>query len=239
MLRHGFEYEDRVMGVAGRLTAAVAATAMMAGAVPAQAQFFFQPPVLATGQVTGQEPAFALPGATPKENEANLLWSMRAALNVSALQCDLARSLLNVPNYNAILVDHRSELQGAFDTLAGYFTRIKKSKPAGQTALDQYFTRLYSSFSTVGGQLTFCVTSHSVGRDAIFAPRGTLLGVAQGRMAELRASLAPAGEQMFPGFQYRTSGFGWLPDTDKKCWKKNRWTGACAGPNATATVAAR
>lgn len=226
------------MGVASRLAAVVAATALVAGGVPAQAQFFFQPPVLATGQVTGQEPAFALPGATPKENEANLVWSLRAALNVAALQCDLAQSLLNVPNYNAMLADHKAELQGAFNTLSAYFTRVKKSKPAGQTALDQYFTRLYSSFSTVGGQLTFCVASHSVGRDVIFAPRGSMLGVAQNRMAELRASLAPSGEQLFPGFQFRTTQFGWLPDTDKKCWKKDRWTGKCAGPVRT-TIAAR
>lgn len=230
------------MGVMGKLAAALTAAAAVATAAPAGAQFYFQGPVLATGQVTGQEPAFALPGATPRENEANLVWSMRAALNVAALQCDLAKSLLVVPNYNAMLVDHKGELQGAFDTLSSYFTRTKKSKPAGQTALDQYFTRLYSSYSTVGGQLTFCPTAHSVGRDAIFAPRGSLLSVAQGRMAELRASLAPSGELMFPGFQYRTTRFGWLPDTDKRCWKKNDWTGKCAGPGvfaATPAVAAR
>lgn len=220
------------MGVASRLAAVAAATALGMGATSAQAQFYFQPPALVTGQVTGQEPAFALPGATPKENEANLVWSLRAALNVAALQCDLAHSLLNVPNYNAMLTDHRSELQDAFNTLNAYFVRTKKSKPAGQTALDQYFTRLYSSFSTVGGHLTFCVAGHSVGRDAIFAPKGALLGVAQSRMAELRASLAPSGEQFFPGFRFRTTRFGWLPDPDKKCWKKDRWSGKC--PNQTA-----
>lgn len=226
------------MGLASRLAAGLAATALVTAAIPAQAQVFFQPPVLAVGQVTGQEPAFALPGATPKENEANLVWSLRAALNVAALQCDLvAQSTLNVPNYNAMLTDHKPELQSAYDGLSGYFTRIKKSKPAGQNALDQYFTRLYSSFSTVSGILTFCVTAHSVGRDAIFSPRGTLLSVAQNRMTELRASLAPSGEQVFPGFQFRTTGFAWLPDPDNRCWKKNRWNGKCAGPAATAMAA--
>lgn len=231
------------MGVKAKLVAAAMAAFGLAtvSAAPAQAQFYFKSPVLATGQVTGQEPAFALPGATPKENEANLLWSMRAALNVAALQCDQGLSLLTVPHYNAMLVDHKAELQGAFDTLNSYFVRTKKSKPAGQTALDQYFTRLYSSYSTVSGQLTFCPTAHSVGRDVIFTPRGSLLSIAQGRMAEMRASLAPSGELMFPGFQYRTTSFGWLPDTDKRCWKKNDWTGKCAGPGefATAAVAAR
>lgn len=228
------------MGVTVKLAAAMAGAACaLAAAAPAQAQFYFRPPALATGQVTGQEPAFALPGATPRENEANLVWSLRAALNVAALQCDLAQSLLNVPNYNAMLTDHRVELKNAFDTLNNYFIRIKKSKPAGQTALDQYFTRLYSSFSTVGGQLTFCATSHSVGRDAIFAPSGSLLSVAQARMTELRASLAPSGEQYFPGFQFRSSRFGWLPDPDKNCWKNNRWTGRCAGPTAMASAARR
>lgn len=228
-----------------RLAAAGTATALTLGitagaTAPAQAQFFFRPPVLASGPVTGQEPAFALPGATPKENEANLIWSMRAALNVAALQCDRGQSLLTVPNYNAMLTDHKVELQGAFNALNSYFIRVKKSKPAGQTALDQYFTRLYSSFSTVGGQQTFCVAAHSVGRDVIFAPRGTLLPVAQSRMMELRASLAPSGEQLFPGFEFRSTRFGLLPDPDKKCWKKNKWNGKCGNPYApTTAVAAR
>ncbi|MES2753193.1 MAG: hypothetical protein V4659_00865 [Pseudomonadota bacterium] len=231
------------MTLVRNLTAAVAVVTMAAGlglpAAPASAQFFFQTVDLTGGPITGQEPAYALPDATPAENEAALLWSLRAALNVAALQCDLAQSLLTVDNYNAMLGDHRAELKKSFDTLDRYFVRIKKSKPAGQTALDQYGTRIYSSFSTVGGQLTFCQTAHSIGRDAIFTPRGQLLSVAQARMRELRNSLAPSGEQLFPGFAFRTNRFGWLPVTDPKCWKKDQWNGKCGPMFGSTTVAAR
>lgn len=216
------------MSVTRKLAAGGAVLAMVA-AVPASAQFYFRSVDLAAGPVTGQEAPWALPGATRAENEAALLWNFRAALNVAALQCDLAQSLLNVPNYNAILTDHRAELKTAFDTLDRYYTRVKKNKKAGQTAFDQYNTRIYSGFSTVGGQYTFCVTAHVVGRDAIFAPRGSLLGVAQARIRELKASLATSGEQLFPGYQIRSNRFGWLPNADKRCWSKNRWNGSC-GP---------
>lgn len=219
------------------MTAAAAALAMAGSAVPASAQFYFRSVDLTGAPETGQEAAWALPGATRAENEAALLWNLRAALNVAALQCDLAQSLLTVPNYNAMLLDHRDELKAAFDTLDRYYTRIKKGKKPGQTAFDQYNTRIYSSFSTVGGQYTFCVTAHSIGRDALFAPRGELLSVAQRRIRELRNSLAASGEQLFPGFQVRTSRFGWLPNTDKRCWSKNQWNGKCGAAFSPASAA--
>lgn len=225
------------MTVMRKLAASVAALTAATAAMPAAAQFYFRGPELAGQPVTGQEPAWALPGATRAENEASLLWSMRAALNVAALQCDLAQSLLTVPNYNAMLMDHRGELKDAFDTLDRYFKRIAKGRAAGQTALDQYSTRLYSGFSTVNGQYTFCVSAHSIGRDAVFTPRGQLLGVAQGRMAELRNSLAASSEQYFPGFQVRTNRFGWLPNTDKKCWKKAQWNNKCGAAFTPAAAA--
>ena len=224
------------MTVLRKLAAGGAALAMLASATPASAQFYFRSVDLTGQPVTGQEPAFALPGATKADNEASLLWNLRAALNVAALQCDLAQSLLTVPNYNAMLTDHRAELKNAFDTLNRYFVKAKKSAKAGQTALDQYSTRVYSSFSTVSGQYTFCATAHSIGRDAIFAPKGQLLAVAQARMSELKNSLGPSGEQFFPGFQIRVNRFGWLPNTDKKCWSKNRWNGKCGEPFATRAI---
>lgn len=224
------------MGVMRRLAAGGAVVAMTLAAMPASAQFYFRPIELAAGPVTGQEAPWALPGATKAENEAALVWSFRAALNVAALQCDLAQSLLTVPNYNAILTDHRVELKSAFDTLDRYYTRVAKNKKAGQTAFDQYNTRVYSGFSTVGGQYTFCVAAHVIGRDAVFAPRGTLIGVAQARIKELKSSLATSGEQLFPGYQIRTTRFGWLPDTDKRCWSKNSWNGKCGVAFATVPV---
>lgn len=225
------------MSVMRKLAASAAAVAMTVSAAPASAQFYFRSVDFTGAPETGQEPAWALPGATKAENEAALVWNLRAALNVAALQCDLAQSLLTVPNYNAMLLDHRAELKSAFDTLDRYYTRVKKGKKPGQTAFDQYNTKIYSSFSSVGGQYTFCVTAHSIGRDALFTPRGELLSVAQRRIRELRNSLAASGEQLFPGFQLRTSRFGWLPNTDKRCWKKDVWNDKCGAAFTPAAVA--
>ena len=225
-----------------RILAAAAALLALAP-VPASAQFFFVSPKLADQPLTGDEPGFGLPGATKAENDAALVWNLRAALNVAALQCGFAPTLLTETNYNAMLRDHVVELKSSFDTLGKYFVRIKKSKPAGQTALDQYGTRIYSGYSTVGGQYTFCQTAHSIGRDAIFAERGQLLPVAQLRLRELRNSLLSHGDQL-SGWAARplnAARFAWLPRTDNKCWKKDSWQWKCGSPwpAGSTAVAAR
>ncbi|MBJ6120690.1 hypothetical protein [Sphingomonas mollis] len=198
----------------------------MAGmaASPASAQFFLQSFDYAGLPVQGAEPGMVqpLPGATPEEVRAGLTWTMRSALNVAALQCQFEPTLLTVGNYNAVLLDHKDELKTTWDTLNKYFERTTKTKRDGQNALDQFGTRTYSSFATVASQYGFCRTAHSIGRDALFAPRGELGNVAQSRMRELRNSLKPYGEQRFP----RYIGYGYMPvpRLDVTCWnKKAEW----------------
>ncbi len=215
-----------------RIVAAAAAALAGMSATPAAAQFFLQSHKFAAKPIVGDEPdtIVPLPGATPAEIRAGLVWSMRAALNVAALQCQFEPTLLTVPNYNAMLVDHKDELKASFDTLAKYFTRTAKSRPAGQKALDSYGTKTYSSFVTVGGQLGFCQTAASVGRDVIFTPRGQFHVLAAERMQELRNSLFGAwGEQALPGrIAYPATT---LPRLDPVCWdKKGRWVAKKCGP---------
>lgn len=218
-----------------RIVAAAIGAALLVPA-PASAQFFYQPPTLERGTVIGTEPGIALPGATPVETEAALVWNLRAALNVAALQCGFAPTLLTETNYNAMLRDHDVELKRSFDTLGKYFVRVNKSKPKGQNALDQYGTRIYSGYSTVAGQYTFCMTANSVGRDAIFAPRGGLADVSRARLRELRASLLPGGEQRFPGFVMRTWTMPYLPNPSGRCWKSNTYQDSKCGPAYPAPV---
>ncbi|MBX9814823.1 MAG: hypothetical protein A4S12_03475 [Proteobacteria bacterium SG_bin5] len=201
--------------------AAAAALAAASQAAPAQAQFFLKNPDMRGAPVRGDEPGIIvpLPGASPAEMRAGLVWSMRAALNIAALQCQFEPQLLAVQSYNAILLDHKDELKQSLDMLGGYFTRMKKSKPLGQRALDEYGTKIYSSFSTVAGQRTFCQTAGDVAHDALFMPRGSLHSIASKRMRELRNSLKPWGEQFFPGrlgMSYRYL----MPRLDAACWTK-------------------
>ncbi|HEX7822951.1 MAG TPA: hypothetical protein VF463_20320 [Sphingobium sp.] len=203
------------------------AGATLATAHPAGAQLFWQPAELATPPITGAEPGsnINLPGATPAELRAGLLWHLRASLNVAALQCDFEPTLLTTGNYNAMLAHHDAELGAAFKTLANYFIRINGAKP-GQKLFDQYGTRTYSSYSTVQAQTAFCQVAGKVGREAIFAPRGSLYIVAQNNLGELRNSLVAQNDRVYgnPGYGFVAS----LPPSDKKCWKKGVLTAKCA-----------
>ncbi len=228
------------VGMVGRRVASVLlAGAMTVAAVPASAQFFFKSKDLSGQPVTGLEPGIGqpLPGATPAELRAGVVWNMRAALNVAALQCQFEPTLLTVTNYNAILTDHKAELASSFDTLTKYFARVAKTKKDGQTALDQFGTRTYSGFATVAAQYGFCTTAGRIGREALYAPRGAFGDIALGRMRELRNSLTPWGEQQFPGAQVMPAA---LPRFDKACWKKDEFdTRKCGEPIVPVVYAAR
>jgi len=212
-----------------RLMCAAAGAAALVGAAPASAQFYFKGPDVAGPRVTGEEPgilAQALPGATQTELRAAMVWNLRAALNVAALQCQFAKTLLTLPNYNTILKDHAVELNGSYGTLTKYFMRTNKTPKAGQMALDQYGTRVYSSFSAVHAQLTFCYTADDISQQVIFAPRGQFGEVAAERLRELRNSLTKWGEHQFPAFHYY-----YVPASapvplfsDVKCWRKEIYT---------------
>ena len=224
----------------------LAAAGMLAGvAAPASAQFYMKSRDLSGASVQGDEPGIMqpLPGATPAELRAGLAWTMRAALNVAALQCDFQPTLTTVSNYNALLRDHKAELSGSWDTLGKYFTRVHgKSKLAGQNALGHYQTQTYSSFSTIAAQFTFCQTMSSIGRDAVFAPRGEFAALAEQRMREVRNSLTPWGEQALIRYAYADRSP--LPRFDPICWnKKAEWVtkkcGAQDWPPAGTGMAAR
>lgn len=213
----------KVLRNAVALCAAVGGAAL---AQPASAQFFLQSRDFSGAPITGLEEGMGqvMPEATAAEQRAALVWHMRAALNVAALQCQFEPTLLTVSNYNALLADHGTELQGAFDTLGKYFARVNKAKgvKAGQAALDQFGTRTYSSFATVAAQYGFCQTAGSIGRDALFTPRGQFGDLTLARSRELRNSLVPWGEQRFPRYigQDRAS----VPRLDAICWnKKAEW----------------
>lgn len=200
--------------------AAISTAALLTPAI-APAALFWKAPDLRGEPVTGIEPGVltgTLPGATPEELRAALVWNLRSGLNVAALQCQFEPTLLTRNQYNAMLDNHREELAKSYQVLSNYFKRTDKK--AGQTKLDQYGTRTYSSFSTVLGQYTFCETASAIGRHAIFARKGELYKVAEMRMRELRKSLALSGEQQFnfwiPPYQPL------LPSFDDKCWKTDR-----------------
>ncbi len=176
----------------------------MAASMPASAQLFWKSPNFAGPPVVGNETdvLIPLPGATPAEMNAEVVWTMRAGLNFAALQCQFAPSLMTVSNYNQLLGHHSKELAANYKLLQGYFKRTaKKGMTPNQinAAFDNFNTRTYSSFSSVFAQIGFCQTASRIGEAALMQPKGKLEETARTRLRELRNSLKPAADGIYVG----------------------------------------
>lgn len=177
---------------AGFLAAAVALTAPQS----ASAQLFLVEPAFAKGAIDGSDPLVGLPipGATPAEERAHLIWNLRSGLNVAALQCQFSPYLRAVPNYNALLAHHSAELANAYTALNNYFRR-RHGAVQGQQRFDDYSTTTYNNFSTLQAQMGFCQTASNILKEALQRPKGELIAVARERMRELRNSLVPVADR--------------------------------------------
>ena len=126
-----------------RRVAAAMMGLMMAASRPASAQLFWKTPDFRGAPVQGSEPGvmIPLPGATPAELNAEIVWTMRAGLNFAALQCQFAPSLMTVDTYNALITHHSKELATDYKMLQTYFKRTaaKGTSPSAvAAAFDSY-----------------------------------------------------------------------------------------------------
>ncbi len=124
---------------------------------------------------------------TPAEQQAHAVWTLRAALNVAALQCQYSPFLRTVDNYNNMLGKHAAELTAAQNVMVNHFKRTQK---AGLAAFDRYNTRSYNSFSTLDAQYSFCWTAGQAGQALRVANVGTMARVAEIALPAVRAALA-------------------------------------------------
>ncbi len=182
-----------------RRVAAALVGLMVAASGPASAQLFWKTPDFRGAPVQGSEPGvmIPLPGATPAELNAEIVWTMRAGLNFAALQCQFAPSLMTVDTYNQLITHHSKELAVDYKMLQSYFKRTAAkgtSASAIAAAFDSYNTRTYSSFSSVFAQVGFCQTASRIGQDALMTPKGALQTLARNRLRELRNSLVPTSD---------------------------------------------
>lgn len=177
---------------------AIALSLAAAVACPAAAQTFVSPPDFSVPAIVpgDSQAGLPLPGATPAELRSGMIWNLRAAMNVAALQCQFSPTLMTVAHYNQLLHNASKELAGAHDALQSYFNRTA-GKAKGPAAFDAYSTRTYNGFSTLYGQLGFCDTTSKAGRDAIGRPKGELFQAAAQWLGPIRKSLMPAGDLIF------------------------------------------
>ena len=213
-------------------SALLAAGCVAFGAAPvANAQLFIQDPGFQKGPVDGSDPlvGMPIPGATPEEYRAHLLWNLRAGLNVAALQCQFSPYLRAVDNYNGLLAHHSKELADAYSTINKYFKRVEGSAAKGQKAFDDYTTTTYNNFSTLQAQYGFCQTASAIAREAPTRPKGELYLTAQQRMRELRASLVPPPAVRLVTYDYRDIQMPMVPPLDNKCYtRRNELKPRCA-----------
>jgi hypothetical protein len=178
-----------MMSAVKRVGTALGLAALIASA-PAAGQVLLYPTNYPTGPIEPTDPmvGIPLPGATPAEARAGLVWNLRSGLNVAALQCQFSPYLRTVDNYNGILAHHSRELAAAYTALEGYFRRIHGPRN-GPRRFDDYSTQTYNNFSTLQAQLGFCQTASRIGKDVLARPKGQFATAALARMRELRGSL--------------------------------------------------
>jgi hypothetical protein len=180
-----------------RIGKALGLIAWLASA-PAAAQVLLYPTNFPTGPMEPTDPAagIALPGATPAEARAGMIWNLRSGLNVAALSCQFSPYLRTVDNYNGILAHHSRELAAAYAALEGYFRRIHGPRN-GPRRFDDYSTQTYNNFSPLLAQLGFCQTAARIAKDVLARRKGQFAAAAQARMRELRASLTPVPDDYY------------------------------------------
>jgi hypothetical protein len=209
--------------------AAALAAAMLGTAAPAQ--MFITDPDFKRGPIEGSDPLVGLPipGATPAEYRAHLLWNLRAGLNLAALQCQFSPYLRAVDNYNGLLAHHSEELASAYKLLNDYFKRVQGNPAKGQKAFDDYTTITYNNFSTMHAQYGFCQTATAITKEALLQPKGQFQTLAQNRLRELRNSLTPGYDRplTYNPYQIRMPT---LPPLEERCFdKKGRLVRSCGG----------
>jgi hypothetical protein len=132
--------------------------------------------------------AINLTRPTPAEARAHAVWTLRAAMNVAALQCQYSPFLRTVDNYNQMLKKHGNELTAAQSVMQGHYNRTLKR--GGAAAFDRYNTRSYNSFSTLDAQYNFCWAAGQAGLAVRVGDVGAMGEIAQAMVPLLRAALA-------------------------------------------------
>jgi hypothetical protein len=201
----------------------LAAAAIVGALAPtlADAQIFLTRPNFRPGPIEPDDPLVGvpLPGATPAEYRASLIWNLRAGLNVAALACQFSPFLRAVPNYNGFLAHHSTELADAYTVLTGYFKRTQ-GPVKGVKAFDDFSTITYNNWSTLQAQLGFCQTASDIEKSALATPKGHLIDLATKRMRELRNSLVPAYDPTLAVYNPYVIATMDFPPFAPECWSK-------------------
>ncbi len=139
-------------------------------------------------------------------SDDQLVWNLRSAWNVAALNC-LA------PEYEPILQGYRQLLTGNVKTLKAVNDRLEKSynsrfrvRRDAIVARDGYTTQVYNFFAEPGARAGFCRAALDMSNRALAAPPTDILGFAR---ANFNGLLVPF-EQFFDDYEaYQRAAADW------------------------------
>jgi len=152
---------------------------------------------------------------TPQELAASRVWNYRAALNVAALQCRYSPFLRTSERWNAIIQQHKRELDQVNAKMESAFRRINGPKD-GPRAYDKYNTRLWQNFAVLSSQAGFCNAAANSGWMALATPMGQLATIADAQVAALKGSVVPV-QDLLNKLQYAA-----LPPMEGLCYATDR-----------------
>lgn len=123
--------------------------------------------------------------ATPNRelSSAATVWHVRSALNVAALQCNVADTTI-VSQYNAVLKAHAKAFAASHRTLEGQYRSTGRD---WQDRFDDSMTRLYNFFAQPPVQKEFCAVAVPMIAQAAMLPAGGFEGFAASALPQLDA----------------------------------------------------
>lgn len=126
-------------------------------------------------------PASVAPAFEPARGETSeIVWNLRAGLNVAALSCRGRDRRPVASDYARLLTHHRDLLAAAY--------RQEQARQ-GTAAFDRQQTRLYNGFANQASPTYFCQAAESIAQRANSLQSAALVTAAPRLLGELRASL--------------------------------------------------
>lgn len=128
-------------------------------------------------------PAVAPPQVVPpaRGEPSEIVWNLRAGLNVAALSCRGQGRQAVADDYARLLARHRAVLASAY--------RQEQARQGTMAAFDRQQTRIYNGFANQSSPAQFCRAAEGIAQRANGLQSAAFVTAAPRLLGELRASL--------------------------------------------------
>lgn len=112
-------------------------------------------------------------------NDDHLVWHLRSAWNVAALNCLAPEYELILQGYRNFLTQNERSLKAANDRIEAEYARKHKTKRAAMVARDGLVTKVYNFFALPAARSGFCRAALDMSSRALAAPESDPLSFAR------------------------------------------------------------